>query len=455
MPSTVMTSAWPCDSPALRNLSIRTQFYTKKLRGFGARGAISACRALRAPLAFARCDAALCRSRAACRTPPSDGADAWSVPDARLARLTPAVAEHVIRARRAQAFVRAGRHAAAERLLRDVAAALARRQAFEPCAHVQIELGRLLLARGRAADGAAGVCRRGAGRRRRARRADGARGHALGGGGAHRRGRPRRRGGARAAVRGLAVVAPPSRMGRKLPRARGVVARRCRAVPTGTCRTRCRTTTPSCARGSRRPRFASCWPAGAGLRRRPPAGRGAPCARRHQQSARARDPRDRAVARALRSRRSRRVGGLPRDGGAARAGGADAVAAAAGPAGVAGAPAPVRPRAGGRHRGPTAPRHGPRRRRRCCERRSAGCPAPVRERAGPPRAAPAVEPAPMLVPELAGAEPSARRPARRHRPGRRRAFRRAHRGRERSGEGTRGAGHSPSEPARGSAGSAT
>ena len=82
---------------------------------------------------------------------PPGGAEAWGAPDARLARLTPAVAEHVIRARRAQAFVRAGRHAAAERLLRDVAAALTRRHAFEPCAHVQIELGRLLLARGRAA----------------------------------------------------------------------------------------------------------------------------------------------------------------------------------------------------------------------------------------------------------------------------------------------------------------
>src|SRR6188474_3626182 len=152
MPSTVMTSAWPCDSPALRNLSIRTQFYTRKMRRFGVARRVWACCALRAPLAFAGW-----MPLSADRAPrtvhrPSGGSEAWGAPDARLARLTPAVAEHVIRARRAQAFVRAGRHAAAERLLRDVAAALTRRQAFEPSAHVQIELGRLLLARGRAAE---------------------------------------------------------------------------------------------------------------------------------------------------------------------------------------------------------------------------------------------------------------------------------------------------------------
>ena len=68
----------------------------------------------------------------------------------RLDALSPAIADHVQRARRADAFMRAGRHAAAERLLRDVAAALARRQAREPCARVLIDLGRLLLTRGRA-----------------------------------------------------------------------------------------------------------------------------------------------------------------------------------------------------------------------------------------------------------------------------------------------------------------
>jgi DNA-binding NtrC family response regulator len=70
----------------------------------------------------------------------------------RLAVVSPAVAEQLQRARRAAAFVHDGRHAAAERLLRDVAAALARRQAREPCARVLIDLGRLLLVRGRAAD---------------------------------------------------------------------------------------------------------------------------------------------------------------------------------------------------------------------------------------------------------------------------------------------------------------
>jgi hypothetical protein len=57
-------------------------------------------------------------------------------------------------ARRAEAFLRAGGTPPPERLLRDVAGALARRQAREPCARVLIELGRLLLARGRAGDAA-------------------------------------------------------------------------------------------------------------------------------------------------------------------------------------------------------------------------------------------------------------------------------------------------------------
>jgi hypothetical protein len=45
-----------------------------------------------------------------------------------------------------------GRHAAAERLLRDVAAALVRRHALSPAAQALISLGRLLLERGRAVD---------------------------------------------------------------------------------------------------------------------------------------------------------------------------------------------------------------------------------------------------------------------------------------------------------------
>ena len=70
----------------------------------------------------------------------------------RLSVVSPAVAEQLHRARRAAVFVHDGRHAAAERLLREVAAALARRQAGEPCARVLIDLGRLLLVRGRAGD---------------------------------------------------------------------------------------------------------------------------------------------------------------------------------------------------------------------------------------------------------------------------------------------------------------
>ncbi len=60
------------------------------------------------------------------------------------------VARHIDRARRAESFIRAGRHAAAERLLRDVGAALGRRRAYVPAADVALTLGRLLVERGRA-----------------------------------------------------------------------------------------------------------------------------------------------------------------------------------------------------------------------------------------------------------------------------------------------------------------
>jgi DNA-binding NtrC family response regulator len=62
------------------------------------------------------------------------------------------VLRHVTRGSRATEFVNSGRHAAAERLLRDVAAALVRRQALAPAAQALIALGRLLLERGRAVD---------------------------------------------------------------------------------------------------------------------------------------------------------------------------------------------------------------------------------------------------------------------------------------------------------------
>ncbi|HZJ31816.1 MAG TPA: sigma 54-interacting transcriptional regulator [Vicinamibacterales bacterium] len=54
------------------------------------------------------------------------------------------------KASRAPEFVRSGRHAAAERLLRDVAAALVRRHAGASAAEIYIRLGRLLLERGKA-----------------------------------------------------------------------------------------------------------------------------------------------------------------------------------------------------------------------------------------------------------------------------------------------------------------
>ena len=61
------------------------------------------------------------------------------------------VVRHLERATRATEFHRTGRHAAAERLLRDVAGSLARRDAFAAAATTLIALGRILLERGRAA----------------------------------------------------------------------------------------------------------------------------------------------------------------------------------------------------------------------------------------------------------------------------------------------------------------
>ena len=60
------------------------------------------------------------------------------------------IVRHIERAARAAEFQRAGRHAAAERLLRDVAGTLSRREAWSPAARVLIALARLLLERGRA-----------------------------------------------------------------------------------------------------------------------------------------------------------------------------------------------------------------------------------------------------------------------------------------------------------------
>jgi DNA-binding NtrC family response regulator len=65
--------------------------------------------------------------------------------------LAPDVLQHLARASRANEFVRAGRHAAADRLLRDVIGALVRRRAFGAAAGIFIALGKVLLERGRAA----------------------------------------------------------------------------------------------------------------------------------------------------------------------------------------------------------------------------------------------------------------------------------------------------------------
>lgn len=63
-------------------------------------------------------------------------------------RVSPRVAELLARARRAAEFVARGRHAAAERLLRDVGAALARRGADRQASGIAITLARQLVERG-------------------------------------------------------------------------------------------------------------------------------------------------------------------------------------------------------------------------------------------------------------------------------------------------------------------
>jgi two-component system response regulator AtoC len=62
------------------------------------------------------------------------------------------VAKHMARGSRWAELWQSGRHAAAERLLRDVAGAVLRRRAIAPAATTLILLGRLLLERGRASD---------------------------------------------------------------------------------------------------------------------------------------------------------------------------------------------------------------------------------------------------------------------------------------------------------------
>jgi DNA-binding NtrC family response regulator/tetratricopeptide (TPR) repeat protein len=68
----------------------------------------------------------------------------------RQTTLAPDVVRLIDRAAHAAEFQRAGRHAAAERLLREVAGSLARRQALVPSAATLVSLGRMLMERGRA-----------------------------------------------------------------------------------------------------------------------------------------------------------------------------------------------------------------------------------------------------------------------------------------------------------------
>jgi len=67
-------------------------------------------------------------------------------------RHAPQIAQLLARAARAAEFAGSGRHAAAERLLRDVAAALARRGAGREASKLTIQLGRMLIERGRSKD---------------------------------------------------------------------------------------------------------------------------------------------------------------------------------------------------------------------------------------------------------------------------------------------------------------
>ena len=63
--------------------------------------------------------------------------------------LNPEITQLIARAGRAKEFVATGRHASAERLLRDVAGALTRRRAFQPASRLAVTLARLLNERGR------------------------------------------------------------------------------------------------------------------------------------------------------------------------------------------------------------------------------------------------------------------------------------------------------------------
>ena len=83
-------------------------------------------------------------ARAAYGAMPAAARSRVAAPPADVVRL-------IERAAHAAGLQRSGRHAAAERLLREVGGSLARRQAFTAAAGVHVTLGRMLLERGRPA----------------------------------------------------------------------------------------------------------------------------------------------------------------------------------------------------------------------------------------------------------------------------------------------------------------
>jgi hypothetical protein len=159
MPSTVTTRAWPCDSPAVRNLSMCRRSYNEE----------SAPAWRERPVfvgEFAR--------DAACRL---DGVRSGRAGHPHLA--PDEIAGLVARAARAHSLAAAGRHASAARVWREAATALERRAPARRASAVWVMLGRHLLNAGRAADAervfgcAAGVALAAANGARRQRRACG------------------------------------------------------------------------------------------------------------------------------------------------------------------------------------------------------------------------------------------------------------------------------------------
>src|SRR5436190_1430751 len=129
-PSRVTTSAWPCDSPAVRNLSILTGILYEETARFWR--------------VYARWPGEVPPSRRLQRQRGVSSSRATPFRTSDVCGSLPAVDQ-------AEALSRRGRHAAAERALRQVAGALVRRRAYVPASAALIRLGRLLVERGRTA----------------------------------------------------------------------------------------------------------------------------------------------------------------------------------------------------------------------------------------------------------------------------------------------------------------